>query len=235
MTTQKSSECPKVIANALFQVQTQIGTLGYDSTNDFSKYKYVSIDKYYEKMRPLMNDAGILIIPDELESSLSEDKKLYRAVYQFTIIHKDGATWNFPIRRSITLPFVGAQSSGIALSYLEKIAMRTIFKINSGERDDADMLEQGNFFTLTSQQKDEINKLLKDTNADLQAFLAHYEVDSVGSMTQAVYDQALKMLQTKKSQQNSKPPAPSDDVVDASTYGDEPDIYEEEAKNHENR
>jgi len=43
MTTQKSNECPKVIANALFQVQTQIGTLGYDSSNDFSKYKYVSI------------------------------------------------------------------------------------------------------------------------------------------------------------------------------------------------
>ena len=224
MTTQKSNECPKVIANALFQVQTQIGTLGYDSSNDFSKYKYVSIDKYYEKMRPLMNDAGILIIPDELESSLSEDKKLYRAVYQFTIIHKDGAVWNFPIRRSITLPFVGAQSSGIALSYLEKIAMRTIFKINSGERDDADMLEQGDFSTLTDKQKAEIDKLLKDTNADLDAFLAHYEVDSIGSMTQAIYDQALKMLQTKKAKQNSKSPAPSDDVVDAITHGDEPDV-----------
>lgn len=230
MTTQKSSECPKVIANALFDIQSKIGALGYDSTNDFSKYKYVSIDKYYEKMRPLMNDAGIMIVPDELESSLSEDRKLYRAVYQFTIIHKDGAVWNFPIRRSITLPFTGAQSAGSALSYLEKIAMRTIFKINSGERDDADMLEQGDFSTLTSQQKAEINKLLKDTNADLQAFLSHYEVDSVGSMTQAVYDQALKMLQTKKSQQNSKPPAPSDDVVDAITHGNEPDIYEEEAK-----
>lgn len=230
MTTQKSSECPKVIANALFDIQSKIGALGYDSTNDFSKYKYVSIDKYYEKMRPLMNDAGIMIVPDELESSLSEDRKLYRAVYQFTIIHKDGAVWNFPIRRSITLPFTGAQSAGSALSYLEKIAMRTIFKINSGERDDADMLEQGDFSTLTSQQKDEINKLLEDTNADLQAFLAHYEVDSVGSMTQAVYDQALSALKEKKKRQNSKPQAPSDDVVDAITHGDEPDIYEEEAR-----
>lgn len=233
MTIQKSSECPKVIANALFQVQTQIGTLGYDSTNDFSKYKYVSIDKYYEKMRPLMNDAGILIIPDELESSLSEDKKLYRAVYQFTIIHKDGATWNFPIRRSITLPFVGAQSSGIALSYLEKIAMRTIFKINSGERDDADMLEQQDFSPLDDEQKDNINQLLKETKADVDVFLKHYEIESVQEMSQATYDQALKALQTKKQQQNSKPQAPSEDVVDAITHGDEPDIHEEEA-NHEN-
>jgi hypothetical protein len=236
MTNQKSSECPKVIANALFQVQKQIATLGYDSTNDFSNYNYVSIDKYYEKMRPLMNDAGILIIPDELESSISEDKKLYRAVYQFTVIHKDGAVWNFPIRRSITLPFVGAQSSGIALSYLEKIAMRTIFKINSGDKDsiDADSLEQQDFSPLDDEQKDNINQLLKETNADVDAFLKHYEIESVKEMSQAVYDQALKMLKTKQEQQNSKPQVPSEDVVDAFTHGEEPDIHEEEAKNHEN-
>jgi hypothetical protein len=84
--------------------------------------------------------------------------------------------------------------------------------------------------TLNDNQRSEINKLLKETNADLHAFLAHYEVDSVGSMTQAVYEQALSTLKEKKKRQNSKPPAPSDDVVDAITHGDEPDIYEEEAR-----
>jgi hypothetical protein len=178
----QTSECPKVIANALFQIQSQISTLGYDSTNDFSKYKYVSIDKYYEKMRPLMNEAGIMIIPDELESSLSEDRKLYRAVYQFTIIHKDGAVWNFPIRRSITLPFTGAQSAGSALSYVEKIAMRTIFKINSGERDDADMLEQNDFAVLTQSQKDEIDKLVekaKLSDEDMDALYKWLKVEDL--------------------------------------------------------
>ena len=169
----QSNECPKVIANALFEIQSKIGTLGYDSNNEFSKYRYVSIDKYYEKMRPLMNEAGIMIIPDELESSLSEDRKLYRAVYQFTIMHKDGAVWNFPIRRSITLPFTGAQSAGSALSYVEKIAMRTIFKINSGERDDADMLEQADFTSLTLKQKNEIDKLLEKVE------LSDEEMDSL--------------------------------------------------------
>ena len=200
MTTQKSSECPKVIANALFQVQTQIGTLGYDSTNDFSKYKYVSIDKYYEKMRPLMNDAGILIIPDELESSLSEDKKLYRAVYQFTIMHKDGAVWNFPIRRSITLPFTGAQSAGSALSYVEKIAMRTIFKINSGERDDADMLEQSDFSALTDKQKAEIDKLVDKvelTDEDMDALYKWLKVKNLHDTHPDQYDNLIAALKRK--------------------------------------
>lgn len=196
----QTSECPKVIANALFEIQSQIGTLGYDSNNEFAKYKYVSIDKYYEKMRPLMNEAGIMIIPDELESSLSEDRKLYRAVYQFTIIHKDGAVWNFPIRRSITLPFTGAQSAGSALSYVEKIAMRTIFKINSGERDDADMLEQSDFTTLTDKQKAEIDKYFEKANLqqdEIDALHNWLKVTNLHDTHPVQYDNLIAALKRK--------------------------------------
>jgi len=196
----QSNECPKVIANALFEIQSKIGTLGYDSSNEFSKYRYVSIDKYYEKMRPLMNEAGIMIIPDELESSLSEDRKLYRAVYQFTIMHKDGAVWNFPIRRSITLPFTGAQSAGSALSYVEKIAMRTIFKINSGERDDADMLEQADFTSLTLKQKNEIDKLLEKvelSDEEMDSLYKWLKVKDLHDTHPEQYDNLIAALKRK--------------------------------------
>lgn len=158
------SECPKNIASALFEVQSKIGTLGYDSANAHQKYKYVSIDKYYEKIRPLLVDAGIMVIPDEIHSEISPDRKVFTATYQFSILHKDGALWTYPIRRTIALPFMGAQSCGSALSYAEKIAMRTIFKINSGERDDADMFEQGDMSTMTEDQKAQVASLVKDAN-----------------------------------------------------------------------
>jgi hypothetical protein len=199
----QSNECPKVIANALFEIQSQIGALGYDSNNEFAKYRYVSIDKYYEKMRPLMNEAGIMIIPDELESSLSEDRKLYRAVYQFTIMHKDGAVWNFPIRRSITLPFTGAQSAGSALSYVEKIAMRTIFKINSGERDDADMLEQADFTSLTLKQKNEINKLLEKvelSDEEMDSLYKWLKVKDLHDTHPDQFDNLIGALKRKKAE-----------------------------------
>jgi len=199
----QSNECPKVIANALFEIQSQIGALGYDSNNDFAKYRYVSIDKYYEKMRPLMNEAGIMIIPDELESSLSEDRKLYRAVYQFTIMHKDGAVWNFPIRRSITLPFTGAQSAGSALSYVEKIAMRTIFKINSGERDDADMLEQADFTSLTLKQKNEIDKLLEKvelSDEEMDSLYKWLKVKDLHDTHPDQFDNLIGALKRKKAE-----------------------------------
>lgn len=187
---QQTSDCPKLIANALFEIQTAIDNLvlSDDSTNDFANYSYVSIDKYYAEIRPLMNTAGIMIIPDELESSLSEDRKLYRAVYQFTVVHKDGAVWNFPIRRSITLPFTGAQSAGSALSYLEKITMRTIFKINSGDKDsiDADSLAKEDFSlpqtkirNLTKKQKAEIDKLVSEAKLTDEDWNRLYEWQKV--------------------------------------------------------
>ena len=197
----QASDCPKVIANALFQIQEQVSTLGYDSDNNFANYRYVSIDKYYETIRPLMNDAGIMIIPDELESSISDDRKLYRAVYQFTVVHKDGAVWNFPIRRSITLPFTGAQSSGSALSYLEKIAMRTIFKINSGEKDDADMLKQEDFSTLTDEQKSEIDELVNEaklSDEDIDALYKWLKVNDLHDIDPDQFDNLIGALKRKK-------------------------------------
>ena len=207
----QSSDCPKMIANALFQIQGAIDTLGYDSDNNFANYRYVSIDKYYQEIRPLMNEAGILIIPDELESSVSDDRKLYRAVYQFTILHKDGAVWNFPIRRSITLPFTGAQSAGSALSYLEKITMRTIFKINSADQDsiDAASLEKVDFSTLTEDQKAEIDKAVEEaeksgnfTDEDWSKLRKWQHVENIHDIQPEHFDNVIKGLNKIRDREN---------------------------------
>jgi hypothetical protein len=39
--------CPKVISNALHQVQSKVTRLVHDSENQFANYHYVSIDAYY--------------------------------------------------------------------------------------------------------------------------------------------------------------------------------------------
>lgn len=203
----QANGCPKVIANSLFQVQCLVGTLGYDSNNEYAKYKYVSIDKYYEKLRPLLNDAGLMIIPDEVESSISEDRKVFKATFQFNILHKDGSVWNYPIRRTIALPFTGAQSCGSALSYAEKIAMRTIFKINSGERDDADMLEQGDLSVLTEKQKNEIDALFDKAKLETEEVDALYKwlkVTDLHAIKPDQFDNLISALKRKASDGKSK-------------------------------
>jgi hypothetical protein len=60
--------------------------------------------------------------------------------------------------------------------------MRTIFKINSGERDDADMLEQNDFAVLTQSQKDEIDKLVekaKLSDEDMDALYKWLKVEDL--------------------------------------------------------
>jgi len=129
--------CPKVISNALFDVQTQVKRLVHDQSNDFANYRYVSIDAYYEAVRPMLNKAGIMIIPNEEDAAISPDGKTFKVKFSFHIMHKDGEVWEMPIRRTVYLGYSGAQSCGSALSYAEKFVMRTLFKIPTGEYDPA--------------------------------------------------------------------------------------------------
>lgn len=125
--------CPKVISNALHQVQGKVTRLVHDSENQFANYHYVSIDAYYEAVRPWLTEAGLMLIPNEREAQISPDGKTQKVVFEFWVMHKDGEIWEVPIQRTVYLPYTGAQSSGSALSYAEKFVMRTLFKIPTGE------------------------------------------------------------------------------------------------------
>ena len=126
-------QCPSTISKALFSIQEKIQKVGHDSENDFNKYSFVSVDRYYDYIRPMLNDAGIMIIPTEIESELSNSGKTLKQVFQFHIVHKDGDVWEFPIQRTVYIPFTGAQACGSALSYADKFIFRTLFKISTGE------------------------------------------------------------------------------------------------------
>ncbi len=132
---------PREIAAALFKIQTEVTRLVEDSRNEFAKYNYVSIDAYYDAIRPLMNAAGIMLIPTEREAGISPDGKTLKMTIDFDILHKDGHIWSKAIARTVFLPYTGAQSAGSALSYADKFAMRTLFKITTGEHEDEDAKE----------------------------------------------------------------------------------------------
>jgi hypothetical protein len=116
--------------------QKDIGSIGYNANNQFATYRYVSIDKYYEKIRPILCRHGLLIIPDEKEANLSPDGKTLIVTFGINILSDSGSYWPDFIRRTVFLPYTGAQSSGSALSYVDKFALRTIFKIVTGENDE---------------------------------------------------------------------------------------------------
>lgn len=135
---------PQEVAQAVTCVMRDIKRLGKDERNQFSKYDFVSIDKFLETTGPLMAQHGLFIVMDEREWELkrfkSEDKEtgwLFMS-YDVTLFHQIGVSFG-PIRRNVTVPALGAQAFGSAQSYVLKQFLRGLFMIPTGDKDDPDL------------------------------------------------------------------------------------------------
>ncbi len=87
--------------------------------------------------------AGLLWRIREGMARLAEigDTRGMHFLYEIDLFHKNGEVWENFDRVNVFHPLQGAQTSGSARSYAEKIFMRTLFKVVTGEKD-ADATEQ---------------------------------------------------------------------------------------------
>jgi hypothetical protein len=129
------TEIPKEIAEALFATAKAVADnpLVKDVENEFAKFKYVPIDSYYAAIPPLALKNGLFWRCRE--TAVGGEGKTFKFQYAFDLIHKDGATVEGYDVVTIYHPAQGAQSSGSARSYADKLFMRTAFKCVTGERD----------------------------------------------------------------------------------------------------
>jgi hypothetical protein len=138
---------PAEIAKAIMQVKAQVKQLGADERNEHARYNYVSVDKFYAIIGPLMAEAGLALLINEAESEVRPSDKgtpwLF-ARYELTFLHESGAMSVLPMSRSLAMPINGPQTYGAAQSYIEKQFLRQVFKVPTGEKD-ADETEQGQY------------------------------------------------------------------------------------------
>ena len=129
------TEIPKEIAEALFATAKAVSDnpLVKDMQNEFAKFKYVPIDSYYAAIPPLALKHGLFWRCHETE--VSGEGKAFKFCYSFDLIHEGGATVEGYDTVTIYHPAQGAQSSGSARSYADKLFMRTAFKCVTGEKD----------------------------------------------------------------------------------------------------
>lgn len=146
----KAAQFPPKLAAALCAVSGSIKKLGKTEKNTFAKYDFVSVDKFYEAVGPLMADQGLHCIPDCIESDVVEGNVKYdkagnerrgapllRERWAFTLIHEAGEVAG-PYHRTVTVPAEGAQAHGSSESYAQKQFLRGLFRIPTGDKDDAD-------------------------------------------------------------------------------------------------
>ena len=128
---------PPSIAAAIIAVKKRIRQLGADENNPHGGYKYVSVDKFYASIGPMMAEAGLALLIDEVETDVKEGssgKPWLFARYALRFMHESGAVAP-PLMRSIAMPISGPQAFGAAQSYIEKQFIRQVMKIPTGEKD----------------------------------------------------------------------------------------------------
>lgn len=163
---------PKSVALRIAIVCRAVKKLHHDKRNDYASYNYVSVDSFYEALGPIMGEAGLFVIVDEV--SVTSDKGFLTANYELFLVSEEGDSYG-PIHRQVTVKASGPQSYASAQSYAEKYFLRQIFKVPTGEQD-ADAHEK---VTLPD-VKPQVKKLNTTESANLmdKAVDALYQVTS---------------------------------------------------------
>lgn len=136
---------PKEVATAVNAVMKATKRIEKGDFNQHGKFKFTSVDDFFDAVRPLMAEAGLIISSDEDHFEIipgADDKSWLLMRFAFTLSHASGVIWDRPQRRSImVLASMGAQAFGAAQSYAEKQFLRSLFKMSTGDAD-ADSHEQ---------------------------------------------------------------------------------------------
>ena len=187
------------LAQALNKCQSELkdvfkGTQGYG-------YKYASLDKVYDEIRPKMCLHGLALTH---EKSFNRDNNTIEL--KSLLMHTSGE-W---IEYFGSLPFASMkqmndyQASGSGFTYLERYQTSAIFAITSDEDNDA----QGEQNKKDSNSNESqhlasgddvltIQSLISKTGTDLPTFLKYYKIGAVHSMPKPHVENAIAVL-TKK-------------------------------------
>ena len=161
-------QMPVEIIKAIVAVTMEVKKLAKEGNNTFARYKYTSVDQFYEALGPLMAAHGLCDVAFERATSVEtretvndrgEVKKSVwmTAEYEFVLYHESGV-YSEPIVRTIQVPATGAQSYAAAQSYVEKYFLRNLFKVPTGDVDEIDAsdkhdLPEGNVVNLRADKK----------------------------------------------------------------------------------
>lgn len=159
---------------AIIETRSRVGQLGKSEMNPHGRYKYVSIDTYYEKVALAAAKNGLSWVANEIDFKYMPDSGktgVIQVTYQMGLMHSSGEYIPDFSRLTIIHPVQGAQTVGSAVSYLDKVFMRQLFSVATGEKDsDADETDPG-LLTPTKAQ-DKPKEKPSESSPDIKAGVA---------------------------------------------------------------
>lgn len=170
--TKEIVETESNLATAVCAVMSEVKRLEKADKNEFAKYMFTSVDDFKDAIRPLMAKHGLSVHVDEKSFKIQEldtaDKtgkvkksNIAKYKYAMTLYHKSGEN-SKPERATVALPFVGAQTSGIAKSYAIKEWFKSRFLASAGDQqEEADLMDNTNEGRLTKAESRRLEEALR--------------------------------------------------------------------------
>ena len=133
------TEQSKQVISALVNAAKAMPSLVKDDKNVHGGYNYAGIDLFYSDVASVALGFGLTWKVREVSFDVMPDFGKYGTIvtgYAFDLMHEEtGTIWLDFFACSIAHPPQGAQTAGSALSYADKLFMRTVFKVVTGEKD----------------------------------------------------------------------------------------------------
>ena len=127
------------IAAAIVAVCRDVRQLGADDRNNHGGYNFVSVDKFYAAIGPVMAKYGLATLANvarsEVVESVGDNNKVkshLHTEWELYLIHEDGSMYG-PVRRDVTVIAAGPQAYASAESFVTKYFLRSTFKIPTGD------------------------------------------------------------------------------------------------------
>jgi hypothetical protein len=166
-----------------------------------SAYKAVTHDRVVNVTRPHFIDAGVLVVPTQVEKGISvpgktskgNDKIRFEAVYDVKFIDIESGD-ELVIRCEAHADDSGDKASNKALTYATKNAILKALMLETGEEETGEASRN----TITGKQAVMLQSLVKETNSDEAKFLTTYGVEKYTDMSVDHFSHALNLLQTKQ-------------------------------------
>jgi len=125
-------EYPKKIIEAIAQVRDSVETVQKDGVNAHFGYRYVTERGIQAALRPLLKEAGLVIIPSAVDQVLSVDSDgnfCYMA--SFTLCHVDGDVW--PEKVLVPAQDKGDKAPWKANTGAMKYLLNRLFMLDTGD------------------------------------------------------------------------------------------------------
>jgi hypothetical protein len=136
------------LAKAVASVMKQVGTIPKRGLNKFHNYHYVLMEDVLNAVTPLMGQAGLAIIQNEIEIKQIENNRV-GVVYEFHLIHESGEIW--PPMRGTGMAMARDSKGNIddkainkCHTAARKYFVSSLFQIPAGDFPDVDEDEDAN-------------------------------------------------------------------------------------------